>query len=147
MKLKIVLLGGLVHYVTSFIAGMLTAMVTHQGILQPYYKATALFWRPELRSEPPDMAALMPLWIAVGLLASVVTAGVYSVSRNALSGLGWQRGAKFGFALGLLYAAMDANLYGVFDLPAFIWLVWALEGIVLSVLAGAAMGAAVQKLD
>lgn len=147
MKLKIVLLGGLVHYVTTFVASMLTAMVTHQGILEPYYAATASFWRPELRSDPPDMAALMPLWIGVGLIASLVAAGVYSIFRNALNGAGWQRGAQFGLALGLLFAAMDANLYGVFDLPAFIWLVWALEGIVLAVVAGAALGAVAQKLD
>jgi hypothetical protein len=46
-----------------------------------------------------------------------------------------------------LYAGTHAGLYGVFDLPAFIWLVWALEGIVLAVLAGAALGAVAQKLD
>ncbi|MDX2299654.1 MAG: hypothetical protein NW204_08005 [Xanthomonadaceae bacterium] len=147
MKPKIVLVGGLVHYVTAFVASMLTAMVTHQGILEDVYKATTTFWRPELRIEPPDMAALMPLWITTGLLVSFVTAAIYSVFRSALNGPGWQRGLKFGFATGLLYAGMHASLYGVFDLPAFIWLVWALEGIVLAVLAGAALGAVAQKLD
>ncbi len=146
MKFKIILLGGLAHYATAFFASTLTAMITHQGVLEPHYKATALFWRPELRSDPPDMAALMPLWIGVGLLVSFVTAGVYGVFRNALSGAGWQRGLKFGFVIGLLYAGMHASLYGVFNLPSFIWLVWALEGMVLAVIAGAALGAVAQKV-
>jgi len=35
----------------------------------------------------------------------------------------------------------------VFDLPAFIWEVWAVEGLVLTMIASAALGAVVQKID
>lgn len=147
MKLKIVLVGGLVHYITLFVASMATAMITHEGMLNDAYKATASFWRPELQSEPPDMAALMPLWISTGLVVSLVTAGIYSVFRTSLDGPGWRRGLLFGIALGLLYAGMYASLYGVFNLSGFIWVVWALEGTFLSVVACIAMGASVRNMD
>lgn len=147
MKLKITLVGGLVHYLTLFVVSMATAMITHEGILKEVYKATASFWRPELQAEPPDMAALMPLWIGTGLVVSFITAGIYSAFRSALNGPGWRRGLLFGLAVGLLYAGMHASLYGVFNLPAFIWEVWALEGIFLSAVACLAMGASVRNMD
>ncbi|MGD9582998.1 MAG: hypothetical protein AB7V26_04905 [Lysobacterales bacterium] len=146
MNWKIVLFGGLGHYFTLFVLSMLTAMVTHEGMLKELYQATAAFWRPELRSDPPDMAALMPMWIGLGLLGSLVTAGVYDVFRKALHGPGWRRGLLFGITLGLLYATLYAGMYGVFDLPAFLWLVWAVEGLVLAA-GGAVLGLIVDKLD
>lgn len=147
MKIKTVLVGGVVHYITAFVASMATAMITHEGVLQEVYKATAAFWRPELQADPPDMAALMPLWIGTGLVVSFITAAIYSVLRTALAGPGWRRGLLFGIAIGLLYAGMDASLFGVFNLPGFIWAVWALEGIFLSAAACLAMGVSVRNMD
>jgi len=147
MKLKTILVGGLVYFVVMFIASMASAMITHDGMLVEVYKTTAMFWRPELRSEPPDMGALMPLWITTGLISSFITAGVYSLFHSALSGPGWRRGLVFGFAIGLLYFGLYGGLYGVFDVPAFIWEVWAVEGLVLTMIASAALGAVVQKID
>ncbi len=147
MKWKIVLFGGLGHYFALFVLSMLTAMVTHEGMLKDLYQATAAFWRPELRSDPPDMAALMPLWIGVGLVGSLITAGIYDLFRSALRGPGWRRGLLFGIALGVLYAALYAGMYGVFALPAFLWLVWAVEGLVLAAAAGAVLGFIVDRLD
>lgn len=146
MNLKIVFIGGLVYYIVSFVAGMGTASITHNGILVESYKATAAFWRPELMSEPPNMAALMPLWIGVGLVGSFIAAGIYDVFRSALAGPGWQRGLKFGIALGLLFGTAYFSLFGVFDLPLLIWTVWAIEGLVLTALSGAALGAVAEKL-
>jgi len=40
------------------------------------YEATAEFWRPELNQVPPDMGALMPLWITTGLIAAFLSAAV-----------------------------------------------------------------------
>lgn len=146
MNLKIVFVGGLVYYIVSFVAGYGAAFITHNGILVESYHATAAFWRPELMSEPPDMAALMPLWIGVGLVTSFIAAGVYDVFRGALSGPGWQRGLKFGIVLGLLFGGVYMSLFGVFALPLFIWTVWAIEGLVLTALSGAALGAVAEKL-
>lgn len=146
MNLKIVFIGGLVYYIVMFVLSMATAFITHEGMLDEAYQATAAFWRPELMSDPPDMAALMPLWIGVGLATSFIAAGVYDVFRSALSGPGWQRGMKFGVTLGLLFGGVYIGLFGVFALPLFIWAVWAVEGLVLTALGGAALGAVAEKL-
>ena len=46
------------------------------------------------------MATLMPMWITTGILTSFILAGIYTVFRGALSGPAWQRGLKFGVAMG-----------------------------------------------
>ena len=68
-NIKTIVTGGIVFYVAQFIASMITGMFIHEGVLDPLYNATSEFWRPELRSDPPDMAALMPRWITVGLIS------------------------------------------------------------------------------
>ncbi|MCH8884888.1 MAG: 3-phosphoshikimate 1-carboxyvinyltransferase, partial [SAR324 cluster bacterium] len=69
--------GGILMYVVQFILGMVSGMFIHEGVLEPLYAATTEFWRPELNQDPPDMAALMPRWIATGLVTALVYAGIY----------------------------------------------------------------------
>ncbi len=61
MKIKTIVAGAIVFYLVQMIIGMLiTGPWIHEGILDSAYQATSAFWRPELRQNPPDMAALMP---------------------------------------------------------------------------------------
>ena len=146
MNWKIILIGGLVFYVVLFALSFVTGQVVHNGILLPTYEATAQFWRPELMSDPPDMAALMPRWITTGLIGAFIMAGIYDHVRSSFAGPGWQRGLKFGFALSLLTAAFYAGTSGVFNLPDRVWFWWSAETLVLYLVAGAALGLVSDKL-
>jgi hypothetical protein len=146
MNLKVILIGGLVFYVVLFAVSLGTGMVVHENLLMEAYRAHPEFWRPELNQDPPDMAALMPLWITCGLIASFVTAFIYDWVRPALSGPGWQQGLKFGVIAMLFHGIYILNWSGVFNLVNKIWLWWWLESIVYLLIAGAALGWVVQKI-
>ena len=98
MNWKIVVIGGMAYYATMFVVSMATGYFIHspEGVLFETYQATASFWRPELNADPPDMGALMPMWIATGLVSALIAAGIYSVVRSSLAGAPWERGLKFG---------------------------------------------------
>ncbi len=145
MNFKAIVIGGLVYYIVTFLLGMASGMIIHEGVLAETYKATATFWRPELMAVPPDMAALMPLWITTGLILSLIFAALYSTFGKALVGPGWQRGLWFGVAFGIFVAALYATMYGVFNLPGLVWIYWAIEGIVLTSLSAAVMGWATER--
>jgi len=146
MNLKIIFAGGLAMYVTQLVISFATGPIVHEGILMEAYRANALFWRPELNQDPPDMAALMPLWISVGIAGSLVLAGIYSVIRSAYSGAGWARGAKFGLTVWLVQIVTMAGWSGIFNLPYEIWAWWGAEGIVYMVPGGAVLGLVAEKL-
>ncbi len=146
MNLKVILVGGVVFYVALFLVSFLTGYVVHQNILHEAYLGTPAFWRPELNQDPPDMAALMPLWVTCGLIGSFITAFIYHWVRPALSGAGWQRGLKFGVIAVLFHGIYILNWSGVFNLPNKIWIWWWLESIVYLLVGSAALGWAVQKL-
>ena len=78
MNWKIVFIGGIAYYVAMFVVSFATGYLIHspEGVLFETYKATAEFWRPELNADPPDMGALMPMWIATGLLGALIAAGI-----------------------------------------------------------------------
>ncbi len=142
MKLnwKIILGGGAVLYVAEFILGMASGMVIHNGVLESIYDTTQEFWRPELNQDPPDMAALMPQWIAVGLLTAFVHAGIFDNIRSALNGSAMIKGLKFGLIIAIIYILLGASMAGVFNLPNTVWFWWSLEWLVLFPIAGIALG-------
>lgn len=146
MNWKVIFGGGLAYYVAAFIVSFATGAVIHEGILEESYLATSNFWRPELTQDPPDMAALMPLWITTGLITTFVLAGIYSVFREALAGPGWQRGLKFGIAAWLLHASAMASWSGIFNLPYNIWIWWASEALVYALVGSTVMGLVAEKL-
>jgi len=146
MNWKIVFIGGLAYYVTMFILSMASGAVIHEGILQETYRATASFWRPELNQDPPDMAALMKIWIPTGLLSCFIGAGIYSVIRSSLTGAAWQRGLKFGVIAALFALISLMGYWGVFNLPNQIWQWWAVDMIVLHLVGGIVLGLVAQKL-
>jgi hypothetical protein len=135
-----ILLGGFVFYLAQWVFGILTGVLLHEGILEPMYQATPAFWRPELQQEPMDMGALMPRWIAVGLITTFIFTAIYDNIREAFHGSGPIRGAKFGFVLALLYGSTMAGWSGIFNLPDLLWFWWALEGFYLYVTSAAVMG-------
>ncbi len=145
LNFKTIIIGGLVFYAVQFIISMITGPLIHENILASLYRATAEFWRPELNQDPPDMAALMPRWIATGLLMSFVFVGIYDNIRAAFDGSGLVKGLKFGIVLSLIYAATAAGWSGVFNLPATIWVWWVVEGVLVYCIGGAALGRYVDK--
>ena len=147
MNWKAVVIGGIVFYVVMFIVSMATGPIVHEGILDPLYMANESFWRPELTQDPPDMAALMPRWIAVGLISSLVMAALYAAVQSAFSGPGWKRGLIFGFGVSIMFGLLAAGWSGVFNLPEKIWMVWSLESFVYYLPGGAALGWVYAKLS
>ena len=146
MNWKLVVVGGLVFWLVTFVIGFITGPIIHQGILEQPYKANALFWRPELAQDPPDMAALMPRWIASGILTGLIIAWIYGCVRSALNGSAWKRGLVFGLGLAILNCATMLGFSGVFNLPSIIWTWWSIEGFVYNLIGGAALGWVAQKL-
>lgn len=130
--------GGLAFFVVSFLVGGVTGAVLHGegGLLEPAYRAHAQLWRPELNATPPDLGALMPLWLATGVLHSMIVALVYLLFAPALRGGVLANGLRFGVAMSLLMAGTYAMLYGVFALDGMVWAWWAVEGLVTYLLGG-----------
>ena len=139
MNVKLVLLGGLTFWLMTWVVSMVTGPVIHNSILMGDYQATASFWRPELMAVPPDMAALMPRWIATGLFLSFIVAALYGWVRPVVDGRGWVRGVTFGAGVFLLVAGVMASWTGVFNLPDRLWIWWALEALAVYVIGGAVM--------
>lgn len=146
MNWKLILGGGLVWFVATFLVSFLNGSVIHEGILKETYMATSAFWRPELMQEPPDMAALMPRWITTGLIGSFLTALVYGWVRPALTGAGWLRGVKFGVIVLILTICLMLGWSGVFNLPDKVWTWWAIDAVIYLLIGGAALGWVAEKL-
>lgn len=140
MNWKIVVIGGLVYYVVVFISSMITGMIIHEGLLEAAYEATDAFWRPALRADPPDVAAMLPMWLFNGLVGSLVVAAIYSWIRPVFAGPGWKKGLTYGLMLGLLAATIFLGMSGVFDLPGEIWLWWSIDTAILFLIGGTVLG-------
>ncbi len=140
LNFKTIILGGLVFYAVQFILSFISGFLIHEGVLESLYAATAEYWRPELMQDPPDMAALMPRWIATGLAMSFLFVGIYDNIRDAFDGSGLIKGLKFGLVLALISGALAAGLSGVFNLPETIWAWWIAEWVFVYCIAGAALG-------
>lgn len=145
MNWKCIIIGGLVFWVVTFAASMGTGVVIHEGILDPHYRANESFWLPALAQDPPDMAAVMPTWLLNSFIVSLVIGWIYCRFRECLDGSGWKRGANFGVTLAILTGGLYLSMSGVFNLPYQIWLWWAIDGLVLYAIGGAAMGWATEK--
>lgn len=140
MNGKLTAISALVYFVASWVLSFISGPIVHNGILKSTYIETASFWRPALMQEPPDMASLMPRWIATGVVLAIVVGAFYGVLRGSIAGAAWLRGAKFGAGLGILIAVVMFNWSGVFNLPDRVWTWWAIEGVVLNTVTGAIMG-------
>lgn len=147
MNWKVVVLGGLAYFVTVFIVSMVTGMVIHEGVLGEAYDTTASFWRPELNADPPDMGALMPMWIFSGLVTSLVIAAIYSLIRPAFRGPGWRKGLSYGLLLTAFTAAYHLGLSGYFNLPGEIWGWWSIDALLLFAAGGAVLGLVADKVS
>jgi hypothetical protein len=145
-NIKVIVAGGLAMYVAQFAVSMLTGPLIHEGVLMEPYQANASFWRPELTQDPPDMAALMPRWIAVGVIASFILAGIFDNIRGGLEGSTLVRGVKYGFILFLVNLCISAGWSGVFNLPETIWAWWNAEALLYYVVGGAVLGWVTGKL-
>ena len=148
MNWKIVFIGGVVYYVVFFLLSMIGGQFIHgpEGALGEVYREFASFWRPELNTDPPDMVALMKMWVPTGLLSSILLAGIYSVVRSSLAGSGLLRGLKFGVMSWIFGAVAAMGYWGVLNLPNKIWFWWVAEGIWMQLIAGAVLGLVAQKI-
>lgn len=149
MNFKVIVAGALTYFVVTMIVGMgVSGPLIHEGMLDPTYMETNDFWRPELRTDPPDVAAIMPMWITNGLITALVVAALYTWLLPAMGeGAGWQKGMKYGVLLSVLLATFMLGWSGVFNLPASLWAWWAVDGLVHNLPGGAALGWVVQKLS
>lgn len=149
MKLnpKVIVIAGLAMYATQWILSMGTGALIHNGILMEPYLATPEFWRPELTQVPPDMAALLPRWIATGVISTFILAAIYDNIRGALDGSGAIKGLKFGFIAWLFSATLSAGWSGIFNLPEIIWFWWGVEFLIMYLAGGAVLGLVTQKLS
>ena len=146
-NIKVILLGGLAMYVAEFILSMATGGIIHEGVLEELYIANSSFWRPELNQDPPDMAALMPMWITTGLITTFIMVAIFDNIRSALDGSGMMKGVKFGFIVFLFSAYFSAGWSGVFNLPGMIWFWWNVEALVMYLVGGAVLGLVAAKLS
>ena len=146
MNWKLVVLGALAFYVVTFLVSFITGPVVHEGILDEAYRANEEFWQPPLREDPPDMAAMMPRWIASGLLTSLILAAIYGCVRRAFDGPGWKKGLWYGLILSGFGICFSLGYSGVFHLPDKIWFWWALEGFLYYLPGGAVLGWVAQKV-
>ncbi len=78
-------------------------------------------------------------------ISSLVIAGIFGAVRGSFSSPGWKKGISLGFCLALFSAVTLLNWSGVMDLPNNICLWWAIEGFIIFLIAGAAMGWATGK--
>lgn len=140
MNWKLIFVGGIVYYAGAWLVAMISGPLIHEGLLDELYKLHAQFWRPELNQEPPDMAALMPRWIASGLIGSFLIAGVYGVIRSSFDGAGWLKGLKYGLVLFLISISLSLGWSGVFNLPDEIWVWWTLDSLFYFLVGGMALG-------
>jgi hypothetical protein len=96
--------------------------------------------------KPPDMAALLPMWITTGLIGAFLSTAIYMWIRPALAGTGWQRGVKFGVIAFIFQLVVTLGFQGVFNLPMQIWAWWCVEAAAYLLIGGAALGWVAQKL-
>jgi hypothetical protein len=145
-NIKVIVAGGLAMYVAQWLISMVTGPLIHENVLKELYMANASFWRPELAQDPPDMAALLPRWIAIGLITSFILAGIFDNIRGGLAGSTLLRGLKYGFILFLVNLCISAGWSGVFNLPETIWAWWNAEALLYYVAGGAVLGWVTGKL-
>lgn len=146
MKWKCCLISAIVFFVVSNVIGIaVTGPIIHEGVLDSAYQASESFWRPELRQDPPDIGAMMPIWLLNSFLASLVIGWLYCLFRRCVGGPGWQRGLKIGLCLAVFGCSQMLGWSGLFALPAAIWLWWALDYAIIYAVAGIAMGWAAGK--
>lgn len=146
MNWKIIVLGGLAYFVTTTVLSFVTGTVIHEGILDAAYEATNDFWRPELREDPPDMAALFPMMMFNGIVAALVVASIYSFIRPAFNGPGWRKGLTYGLLLAAFTAAYHLGLSGFINLPGAIWAWWSLDAMILFGIGGLVLGLVAEKV-
>ena len=146
MNWKCIIIGAIVFFVVTNILGMLVSgPLIHEGILDSVYGDHESFWRPELREDPPNTAALLPMWMFNAFIVSLIVAGLYCCFRACLKGPEWKRGMVFCICLSIFGCGMMLAWSGIFNLPAKIWLWWAIDGLVIYAIAGAVMGWAAGK--
>jgi hypothetical protein len=146
LNIKVIIGGGLAMYVAQFALSMVTGPLIHEGVLVEAYQANASFWRPELNQQPPDMAALMPRWIATGLIGAFILAGIYDNIRGGFEGSAVIRGLKYGVVVFLISLCISAAWSGVFNLPDSIWAWWNAEALLYYAVGGAVLGWVAGKL-
>ena len=118
MNWKLIIIGGLVFWLVTNILGLgVTGLIIHNVILDPVYRANESLWIEPLRQDPPDIPAVMPRWIVVSLISSLVVAGLYSCLRRAFEGPGWKCGMTWGFYLSILSFITLLGYSGVIALP------------------------------
>lgn len=149
MNIKLVLLGGIAYFLFAQIIGAISGPLVHGpgGALDATYKMNSAMWRPELNATPPDLMALMPLWLTTAAINSLIVAVVFDLIRPSLSGGAIAQGLRFGITVGLIMAGLFGLYFGIFALPAKVWVFWGVEGFLTYCIGGMALAAISNRLD
>ena len=140
MNWKLIIIGGLAFFLVANLLSFVTGPIIHEGTLDPVYQANEAFWLPALNQDPPDMAAMMPVWLRNSFIASLVYAAIYGMVAGSLGAPGWRRGLTFGLIMAVVAAVTYLSFSGIFNLPGVLWLWWAIEALVIFAVAGAVLG-------
>ncbi|HUG02908.1 MAG TPA: hypothetical protein VML92_00590 [Steroidobacteraceae bacterium] len=150
MNWRIAFIGGGVYFVTAFILSLIVAPFIHSpdtGILVEIYRATAVFWRPELNANPPDASLMFRVLIPSGILAALLGAGIYGLIRPSLTGAAWKRGLKFGGITTVFFIIHSLGFRRVLNLPDEFW-IWSIVGsVIVNLGSGAVLGWISQKIS
>lgn len=148
MNIKLVLLGGIAYFFVAQIIGAISGPLVHGpgGALEATYKMYSAMWRPELNATPPDLMALMPLWLTTAAINSLIVAAVFGLIRPSLPGGVVAQGLRFGVTVGLIMIGLFGLYFGIFALPAKVWIFWGIEGLITYSVGGIALAAISRKL-
>lgn len=138
MNIKFVLLGGIAYFLVTQIIGAISGSLVHGpgGALEATYKTYAAMWRPELNATPPDLMALMPLWLTTAAVNALLVAAVFDLIRTSLSGGAVAQGLRFGLTVSLIMVGLYGLYFGIFALPPKVWIFWGVEGLLSYCLGG-----------
>jgi len=147
VNIKLVLLGGIAYFLIAQIIGAISGPLVHGpgGALEATYQMYSAMWRPELNATPPDLMALMPLWLTTAAINSLIVAAVFDLIRPSLPGGAVAQGLRFGITVGLIMVGLFGLYFGIFALPAKVWIFWGVEGLLTYSVGGIGIAAVGNK--
>ncbi|MCD4760665.1 hypothetical protein K8R42_02085 [bacterium] len=139
MKTSKIISVGVIVWIVSGVFGWLTCGWLFNWV----YTIPPIIWKnPEAMMNGLNMLGVN----IVGLAASIIFAGVFSLLYNGIPGKGVKKGMNYGLLLWLV-----ATLHGVATMPFYmtisttVIIYWLIQGLVINLINGAIVGALLKK--